>query len=250
MRLASFIAELRKQHENEEGITLLELMVTLVIIGILSVLAAQVYADQQRLAGQASLKNDLKNAATVMVTESALLNGRYPDVLPATVSLSKGNMLYISASDGNTVPNNRFTDGVTGWSSVTATGSTPPVGGSMRLERRDHKTNTNYLTVRPGDRIEIIATAKQIKGTLTLNAGIWQNGAPSNCGPYLTYPALSTAQVLATYPDGWVTYRNVITVPSRYGDTISGTCVNKDIPATISVAPFFQINQGTVSSPP
>ena len=63
------LARLQKSmKEKDQGFTLIELLVVIVIIGILAAIAIPLFLNQRKKGVDASLKSDLKSAATTVET--------------------------------------------------------------------------------------------------------------------------------------------------------------------------------------
>lgn len=88
----------QSRYSREDGFTLIELLVVILIIGVLAAIAVPAFLNQRKEAVAASMKSDLKNAATVMDSEIVKNDGKYPTALPAYSKQSDSNNVFLVAS--------------------------------------------------------------------------------------------------------------------------------------------------------
>lgn len=91
-----------RQLNADEGITLLEIMVAVIVIGILAAIIVPLFGHQQKAAIEASIKQDLRNAGVVMRTESTKTpSGRMLSYLPSYASQSAVNEVTLDRDKSN-----------------------------------------------------------------------------------------------------------------------------------------------------
>jgi type IV pilus assembly protein PilA len=118
-------AALRKRHEREdEGFTLIELMVVVLIIAILLAIAIPTFLGAQNRAKDRAAQSDLRNALTAAKTLATDYEGLFKDANTGTASTDKIDAASMFAAEGSLT----FVDGTSpnGAGSVTHIGVTVP----------------------------------------------------------------------------------------------------------------------------
>jgi type IV pilus assembly protein PilA len=88
---------------KDQGFTLIELLVVIVIIGILAAIAIPIFLNQRKKGVDASLKSDLKNAATAVETWNVDNPTTAVPTGPASGSGASTALASFQASSGDTV---------------------------------------------------------------------------------------------------------------------------------------------------
>jgi prepilin-type N-terminal cleavage/methylation domain-containing protein len=92
------LARIRKaQEESEGGFTLIELLVVIIIIGILAAIAIPVFLNQRKKAVDASIKSDLRTAATALETYFTD-NQAYNAATGQNPKFSQGNKVEVAVT--------------------------------------------------------------------------------------------------------------------------------------------------------
>ena len=92
------LSRIRKaQEESEGGFTLIELLVVIIIIGILAAIAIPVFLNQRKKAVDASIKSDLRTAATALETYFTD-NQSYNPVTGQNPKFSQGNSIKVAVT--------------------------------------------------------------------------------------------------------------------------------------------------------
>jgi type IV pilus assembly protein PilA len=112
--------------EKQQGFTLIELMVVIIIIGILAAIAIPVFLNQRQQAWTASVKSDLANAALAAESYAVSNNGSYTNLDKAKLVTNgfketTGNTLVVGTVTATTYVLTETNENIPGseWTSTT-----------------------------------------------------------------------------------------------------------------------------------
>lgn len=185
-----------KEEQHEEGFTLTEILVVILIIGILAAIAIPLYLNQRQKAADAALISDTKNAATAI--ENYYASGKKMNDLYTTAGTDTLNMSGVNTPTTTTSPwNSKFPDYKINISSgsIVNLRIVPVASGTWRLHREGdfcltstspNSKSYNYPGGNPLRYGEILYYDSSLGGITDFKAIVnaYKNNQPTSCSGF------------------------------------------------------------------
>lgn len=103
----TFMTKIFGMDKNEDGFTLIEILVVILIIGILAAIAIPVFMNQRKTANDAAIKSDMQNVVTAVQTHITnnpntvvpiTVNDIRPILVTSGTGISKGSVIAVSGN--------------------------------------------------------------------------------------------------------------------------------------------------------
>lgn len=92
------------KRNTENGFTMIELIVAIVIIGILSAMALLIFSNQQKAAARATVQNDVRSSVTALIKENQLLKLSTESQFLSRATISDKNVIGVKIDNSGSTP--------------------------------------------------------------------------------------------------------------------------------------------------